>query len=110
PRTLQEFEDMLVAFRDNADVLLGTDADKMVPFSISYDVGWRSDHLTAAFVPNDITDKDYYVNGFDDRHLLLPGYKEGIRVLNKWYNMDLIWKDFALYGAGDTTEDSMMKA
>lgn len=110
PTTLQEFEDMLVAFRDNADTLLGAEADKMVPFSISYDVGWRADHLTAAFVPNDITDKDYYVHGFDDRHLLLPNYKEGIRVLNKWYNNDLIWKDFALYGSGDTTEDSMMKA
>lgn len=110
PRTLQEFEDMLIDFRDNASELLGDDADKMVPFSTSFDVGWRSDHLTAAFVPNDITDKDYYINGFDDRHLLLPGYKEGIRVFNKWYNDDLMWKDFALYGASDTTEDSMMKA
>lgn len=110
PTSLQEFEDMLVAFRDNADTLLGDEADKMVPFSISYDVGWRADHLTASFVPNDITDKDYYIYGFDDRHLLLPGYKEGIKVLNKWYNDDLIWKDFALYGSGDTTEDSMMKA
>jgi putative aldouronate transport system substrate-binding protein len=110
PTTLEEFEAMLKAFRDNADTLLGADADKMVPFSISFDVGWRADHLTSSFVPNDITDKDFYVYGFDDRHLLLPGYKEGIRKLNQWYNDDLIWKDFALYPAGDTTEDSMMKA
>ena len=31
PRTLEEFEDMLRAFRDNAELLLGADADKMIP-------------------------------------------------------------------------------
>ncbi len=110
PTTIEEFEAMLVAFRDNAELLLGADADKMVPLSISYDVGWRADHLLGSFIPNDITDKDYFVYGFDDRKLLEPGIKEGVRVLNKWYNEDLIWKDFALYPAGDTTEDNMMKA
>lgn len=109
PKTLQEFEDMLIAFRDNASVLLGSDADKMIPFSTSFDVGWRADHLTASFVPNDITDRDRYVYGFDDRHLLYPNYKEGIRVLNKWYNEGLIWKDFSLYPPGDQTEDNLMK-
>jgi len=110
PTNLQEFEDMLIAFRDNASLLLGADADKMIPFSISFDVGWRADHLTTAFVPNDITDKELFMYGFDDRHLLYPGYKEGIRVLNKWYNDGLIWKDFPLYPAGDPTEDNLMKS
>ncbi len=110
PTTIEEFEAMLVAFRDNAELLLGADADKMVPLSISFDVGWRADHLLGSFIPNDITDKDYFMYGFDDRKLLEPGIKEGVRVLNKWYNEDLIWKDFALYPAGDTTEDNMMKA
>ncbi|MFT4146722.1 MAG: extracellular solute-binding protein [Mobilitalea sp.] len=110
PTTIEEFEAMLVAFRDNAELLLGADADKMVPLSISYDVGWRADHLLGSFIPNDITDKDYFMYGFDDRKLLEPGIKEGVRVLNKWYNENLIWKDFALYPAGDTTEDNMMKA
>ncbi len=110
PTSLEEFEAMLKAFQDNASVLLGADADKMVPFSISFDVGWRAEHLIGSFIPNDITDKDYYVNGFDDRKLLQPGTKEAIRVLNKWYNDGLVWKDFALYPAGDATEDNMMKA
>ncbi len=110
PTSLEEFEAMLVAFRDNAETLLGADADKIVPLSISYDVGWRADHLIGSFAPNDITDKDVFVYGFDDRKLTFPGTKEAIRVLNKWYNDDLIWKDFALYPAGDTTEDNMMKA
>jgi len=101
---------MLIAFRDNAELLLGADAAKMVPYSTSYDIGWRNDHLLCSFVPDAATDEELYINGFDDRHLLYPGYKEGVRVLNKWYNMDLIWKDFALYGSGDTTEDNNMKA
>lgn len=110
PTSLEEFEEMLRAFKDNASLLLGADANKMIPFSISYDVGWRADHLLASFIPDALTDKEHYTLGFDDRKLLFPGYKEGIKKLNEWYNEGLIWKDFALYGAGDTTEDNMMKS
>ena len=110
PRTLEELENMLRAFRDHATTLLGPDADKMIPFSISFDVGWRADHLLASFVPESLTDKEAFIYGFDDRHFLYPGIKEGVRVLNKWYNEGLIWRDFALYGAGDRTEDNLMKA
>jgi len=110
PTNLQEFESMLYAFKNNAQVLLGSEANQMIPFSISFDVGWRADHLLAAFVPNDMTDKEGYIRGFDDRHILYPGIKEGVRVLNKWYNEGLIWKDFNLYGSGDSTEDNLMKA
>ena len=110
PTNLEEFENMLRAFKDNAQLLLGSEANQMIPFSISYDIGWRADHLLASFVPNDLTDKDAYIRGFDDRHILWPGIKEGVRVLNKWYNEGLIWQDFNLYGAGDNTEDNLMKA
>ena len=110
PTTIEEFEACLVAFRDNAETLLGADAAKMTPYTTSYDIGWRNDHLLCSFVPDAATDEELYINGFDDRHLLYPGYKEGVRVLNKWYNMGLIWKDFALYGSGDTTEDNNLKA
>ncbi len=110
PTTVEEFEAMLVAFKDNAELLLGEDAAMMVPYTTSYDIGWRNDHLLTSYVPDAATDDELYVHGFDDRHLLYPGYKEGVRVLNKWYNMGLIWKDFALYGSGDTTEDSNIKA
>lgn len=110
PKTLEEFEAMLYAFKENAELLLGKDADKMIPYSTSYDIGWRNNYLLTSFVPNDISDKDVYVYGFDDRHLLFPGIKEGVRKLNEWYNAGLIWKDFPLYGAGDRTEDNLIKA
>ncbi len=110
PTTKQEFEDMLVAFDKNASTLLGKDADKMIPYSVSFDVGWRAATLIESFIDPDITDKEYYVNGFDDRKLTQNGTKEAVRLLNKWYNMGLLWDDFALYGSGDTSEDSFMKA
>ena len=110
PTTKQEFEDMLIAFRDNADTLLGADADKMIPYSVSFDVGWRAATLIESFIDPNISDKEYYINGFDDRKLTQEGTKEAVRLLNKWYNAGLMWKDFALYGSGDSTEDDMMKA
>ena len=109
PTTEEEFYNCLVAFRDNAETLLGADADKMVPYSTSTDIGWRNDLLSISKVAEDIDDATLYVYGYDDRHLLYPGYKEGIRVLNKWYNEGLVWKDFGLY-TDSTAEDDMMKA
>ncbi len=110
PTNKDEFYKCICAFRDNAKELLGDDADKMVPFSISYDVGWRAALLIESEMDPDITDKEFYVNGFDDRKLLQNGTKEAIKTLNKWYHENLLWNDFALYSAGDSTEDDMMKA
>lgn len=110
PTTLEEFESMLNAFKDNAELLLGAESKNMIPFSTSYDVGWRNDHLLGSFIPTAMSDKDQYTLGFDDRRLLYPGVKEGVKKLNEWYNAGLIWKDFPLYPAGDKTEDNMMKA
>jgi putative aldouronate transport system substrate-binding protein len=110
PTNIAEFEAMLRAFKSNANLLLGKDASKMIPFSISFDVGWRADMLTTSFVPDNISDKDMWVYGFDDRRVLWPNFKQGIKVLNRWYNDGLIWKDFPLYGPGDKTEDNNLKA
>ena len=109
PTNQAEFHDCLVAFRDNAEKLLGEDADKMIPYTTSTDVGWRNDLLCASQVADDISDPAMFVYGFDDRHMLYPGYSEGLRILNTWYNEGLIWKDFALHN-GDTAEDDNMKA
>jgi putative aldouronate transport system substrate-binding protein len=110
PTTMEQFEATLKAFKDNAQLLLGKDASKMIPFSLSYDVSWRADHLTASFIPSNITEKDMFTYGFDDRKFGFPNYKAGVKKLNDWYNQGLIWKDFPLYGSGDKTEDNLMKA
>lgn len=110
PTTKEEFEQVMVAFKENAETLLGEEADKMIPYSVSYDVGWRAATLIESFLDPEMSDKEFYVNGFDDRKLTQNGTKEAVRLLNKWYNMGLMWNDFALYSSGDTTEDDMMKA
>ena len=109
PTTEDEFYNALVAFRDNAEKLLGADADKMVPYATSTDIGWRNDLMAVSYVPTDVSDEQLFVYGYDDRHLLYPGYKEGIRTLNKWYNEGLVWKDFGEHN-DSTDEDNMMKA
>jgi len=111
PTNIDEFEAMLIAFRDNADLLLGAEANRLIPFSLGEDVGWRANNLLVSFVPDAMTDKDAFVYGFDDRQFLYPGYKEGVRVLNKWFNDKLIWQDFSILGVqGNTTEDDNAKA
>ena len=110
PTTLEEFHAALVAFRDNAELLLGADADRMIPYTTSTDIGWRNDLLAVSFVPEAVDDETLFVYGYDDRHLLYPGYKEGIRVLNQWYNEGLVWKDFGLYSGDATVEDDNLKA
>jgi putative aldouronate transport system substrate-binding protein len=112
PTTLPEFEGMLFEFKYNAQSLLGADADRIIPFTLgSANVGWRSDHLLAAFIPENITDKELYVRGFDDHMFTYTGIKEGVRKLNEWYLEGLVWQDFHLHGGrGDTTEDNYMKA
>ncbi|MDR1399706.1 MAG: extracellular solute-binding protein [Treponema sp.] len=117
PTTLDEFYRMLCAFRDNAQLLLGNDANMMTPFIMGQDVGWQARNLIVSFLPNNMTDRDWFVYGFDDRHLGRPSsvsgeiaIKSAMRVLNKWYNENLIWKDFALYGSGDTTQDNLTKS
>lgn len=117
PTTLDEFYRALTAFRDNAGTLLGADARMMIPFSHSFDVGWRADHISLSFIPSAVTDRDYFIYGFDDYNLMRPSTvagettaKSAARILNKWYNENLTWKDFPLYGEGDTTEDNLMKS
>jgi putative aldouronate transport system substrate-binding protein len=96
PTTEEEFENCLIAFRDNAETLLGADADKMIPYLTTSDIGWMNNQVIVSHIPNDISDETAYVYGYDSRQILEPGAKEGIRVLNKWYNEGLIWKDFVL--------------
>ena len=78
PTTTQEFEDMLYAFKDNAELLLGDDADKMIPYSMTDDVGWRANNIIYSFVPDEYTTDQYNYIYNDDRQFLLPGVKEGV--------------------------------
>jgi putative aldouronate transport system substrate-binding protein len=110
PTTIDEFEVMITAFRDNAELLLGSDADKMIPWMVTEDVGWTAEHMLVSYIPDGLTDKERYTLGFDDRHFLMPNYKEGVRKLNEFYNKNLLWRDFPLHSRTDTIGDDYLKA
>ncbi|MCL2287163.1 MAG: sugar ABC transporter substrate-binding protein [Firmicutes bacterium] len=111
PSTLQEFEDALVAFSENAELLLGPDAPHIVPLRMTEDIGWVAGPLIESFIPDAITDRDLYIYDTGGaRNFFRPGVKEAIRVLNRWFHMGLIDPDFALYGMGNDTPDNQVRA
>jgi putative aldouronate transport system substrate-binding protein len=111
PSTLEEYEAALMAFRDNAELLLGADADQIVPLHMTQDIGWVTMPLIESFLPNDITDRELYIYDVGGpRNFFRPGAKEAIRVLNRWYNEGLIDPDFVLYGMGDDIPENQIRA
>lgn len=107
PTTTQEFYDALVAFKTQDPGNVGK--DKVVPFTMTSDVRWRAATLLESFVDPNLSRKDRWVNTVIDRSFLLPGYKEGVRCLNKMYNDGLVDNQFALYN-DDTDSDNLIKS
>lgn len=92
PSTREEFHNCLIAFRDNADLLLGDDSDKMIPFFIDGDPSVSAKPLFDSMYDPDISSKDLYVNGYN--RATQQGYSDGLRILNDWYLEGLIPSDF----------------
>jgi putative aldouronate transport system substrate-binding protein len=69
---------------------------------MSSDVRWAAGVIIDSFIDPFLSSKERWINTVVDRYALLPGYKEGIRYLNRMYNADLIDKDFPLYKSEDT--------
>jgi len=107
PTSLAEFEATLLAFRDRASELPGVAegtllASDIVPYLITNDVGWDARGIMDSFIPDDVTEREWFVYGFDDRRFMFEdSMKDGIRVLNRWYTEGLLWKDFVLSEPSD---------
>jgi len=91
PTTQEEFYDVLVAFRDEDP---GNTGGKVIPFGLTLDpnnIDWTSRLLVDSFItttdPEDLACMERWT---------LPGYKEGIRFLNRLYNDGLVSPNFAL--------------
>ena len=107
PTNLDQFYAALVAFRTRAAELPGnlTQA-RVIPFGVNSDTRWG----LADFLNNSITatsDKDRWVYSVAERNLAMPGYKEGVRLMNKWYNERLIYHDFPLMTVADNFYNQM---
>ena len=107
PTTTQEFYDALVAFKTQDPG--GVGKENVVPFTMTNDVQWRASNLLESFVDPNISRKDRWVNSPIESSYLLPGYKEGVRFLNKMYHEGLIDNQFMLY-KDDTDSDNLIKS
>lgn len=96
PTTLAEFEETLLAFRDNAADLVANSSD-IIPFFVTDDVGWDASLIFESFIPSDVTDREWFVYGFSDRRFFHEdAIRQGTQVLNRWFNEDLMWNDFVI--------------
>ncbi|MDR2534904.1 MAG: extracellular solute-binding protein [Treponema sp.] len=99
PKTTEEFYNALAAFRDQDPG--GVGKNNVIPFSMTSDVRWPAGNILDAFIDPALTPKERWINTVVDRNFLIPGYKEGVRFLNKMYNDGLIDRNFPLYKADD---------
>jgi len=107
PATKEEFYNALVAFKEQDPGRVGK--HKVVPFTMTLDVRWTAGIIVDSFIDPYLSSKERWINTVLDRNILLPGYKEGFRFLNKMYNNGLIDRDFPLY-RDDRTMENALKA
>jgi len=95
PSTKEEYFDALAAFKEKDPG--GVGVNRVIPFSLTSDVRWTAGIILDPFIDPDLSIKERWINTAAERYILLPGYKEGFRFLNKMYNAGLIDRDFPLY-------------
>jgi putative aldouronate transport system substrate-binding protein len=100
PTTTQEYYNALAAFKEKDPGSVGK--DKVIPFIMTTDIRWTAGALLESFIDVNLSPKERWINTIVDRYLLLPGYKEGLRFLNRMYNAGLVDRDFPLYNNEDT--------
>lgn len=92
PSNKEELYECLIAFRDNADVLLGDSASSMIPFFIDSEPNVSAKPLFDSCLDTEVDDQNFYIHGYT--RTCQDGYKEGLELLNEWYLEDLLPSDF----------------
>ena len=105
PTNIQQFHDALVAFRDRDPG--GVGANRVVPYAQNDDARWGLADLIQHHINTGLSDRDRWVNTVHERQLLLSGYKDGVRLMNQWYNERLIYQDFPLMTTADDLYNQM---
>ena len=110
PTTMEEFENTLIAFRDNQDTLHPNRTRNIIPFQLNYDVGWTGGLVFESFIPANVSERDWFRYGFDDRRFMFEdAAREGARVFNTWFHEGLLWDDFILHQPGDPMGDDLIR-
>ena len=92
PANKEDFYKCICAFRDNSELLLGEEADSMIPFFIDNDPSVSCKPLFDSFLDTSISDEEFYVNGYN--RATQDGYSDGLSLLNDWYLEGLLPSDF----------------
>ncbi len=90
PTTRDEWYNTMKIFKEKNPAKAG----KVVPFAMTNDVQWTAKNLLESFCTAKDDQSRYLASGI--MKLTAPGYKEGVRFLNKMYSEGLISKEFAL--------------
>lgn len=91
PKTTQEWYNTMKAFKEKDPGKLG---DRLIPFALmndSQNIAWNSQLLLDSFKKKIRPDEAKYLPEWQ-----VPGFKDGIRFLNKMYHEGLISPEFAL--------------
>jgi len=94
PTNINEFHDALVAFRDKDPGKVG--ANRVVPYGQDEDARWGLLDLMRNSIQKGLSDRDWWINDVHERYLSMPGFKDGVKLMNQWYNEKLIYQDFPL--------------
>lgn len=98
PTTRDEWYNAMKVFKEKNP----GNTEKVVPFGLTYDVQWTARNLLESFCTAKDDRNRYLASGV--MKLVAPGYKEGVRFLNKMYNEGLVSKEFALDTESRTLE------
>jgi putative aldouronate transport system substrate-binding protein len=102
PTNIQQFHDALVAFRTRATELPGNITQaRVVPFGQNSDARWGLSDLINNSISRNLTERELWINNVHERNTAMTGYKEGVRLMNTWYNERLIYQDFPLMTTAD---------
>lgn len=113
PTTHQEFENTLVAFRDRVSELPGypevVNAQNIIPLGIGNDVLWGIQPLIESFIPTDITERDWFIYGWHDRRFMhQDAVYQALELLNRWWDMDLMWDDLGVGESSDLSDQNRL--
>ncbi len=103
PTTTTEFYNVMKAFKEKNPARVG----KVVPLALTQDVAWTANFILESFI-TDKSEYSRYLSG-DNMRLLAPGYKDGVRFLNKMYNEGLIGAEFPLDRDGSLLNSDFAK-
>ena len=106
PSTTEEFYQALLAFKQRDPGGIGS--ENVIPYISSRNIVIRAANIIESFIDRDLSDRDRWVYYVADRSFLKPGYKEGVRFMNRMYHDDLLFRDFPLHPT-DTVMDDMVR-